>query len=316
MRAPLIAVQPFALSAARRSPFAASSRWRAAAAERPARPITIAVLTSPPRAGEEGPRACDGGRSRGGRDDSQRAVLELRRSRAQVHHPRAEDLSRGRERRGRDLVQCELRRRSGFQARRARDDLGSRVEPHDDLRDLFDAGRAARRHEHGASAALPRPVERSPDEPRHRARGDADDEIPAPRAARPPDAVLIVVLRSLARAEHRAAAAGDDGLHPLRVGPERRRQLRRLDDREPAARAGPEEEARAPGPERRRERLRRPHDLAPRAAQRREHAPVLRLHERDHARDPQPVEPRGLRVGGFGRELLPDSSSRSGLIEV
>src|SRR5439155_23909865 len=79
-------------------------------------------------------------------------------------------------------------------------------------------------------------------------------------------------------------------------------------DGQSSARSGAEEE-RGPAREpRRAEELGRPDDRGPRLAERVEDAPVLGLHERDDALDPDPVEPGGFRVRRLGRELAPEIS--------
>jgi FADH2 O2-dependent halogenase len=79
------------------------------------------------RPGEQRPGPARGAAGRG-RDDSFRAIPELRGSRAKVHHPRSEDLAGGGEGRRRDLVQRQLGRGAGLQPRRSRDDLRADVE--------------------------------------------------------------------------------------------------------------------------------------------------------------------------------------------
>ena len=89
-----------------------------------------------------------------------------------------------------------------------------------------------------------------------------------------------------------------------------------FEDCEAAAGSGAEQETGPPRGVGVPERFRRAHDRAPRPRERGENTPVLRLHERDDARDPEPVEPRGLRIGGFGREPLPDGSFRPVSLDV
>ena len=79
---------------------------------------------------------------------------------------------------------------------------------------------------------------------RHAAGRHADDDVllrrlePLDRAR----AVLVAVLGAFLRVEERVLAAGHDGLNRVGVGAERRRHLRRLDDAEPSAGAGADED--------------------------------------------------------------------------
>ena len=240
-------------------------------------------------------------------DDALRAVGELlRAARVQVHHPGPEDAARGREGRRRDLVERELRGGSGLQARRARQDLGPDAQRDDDVGQAPQRRGRVRGHQDRAGPAPAAAREPPSHERRHRAGRDADDEIAEPGARGSSFAIRPRVLGAFAGAEDRAAAARHERPHARGAGPERRRQLGRFQHAEPAARAGPEDQAVASGEVDLAKRLRGAHDVRPRPDERLEDAPVLGLHASDDARRIETVEARRAGVDRLGRESPPN----------
>src|SRR6266850_848906 len=118
-------------------------------------------------------------------------------------------------------------------------------------------------------------------------------------------AFLVVVLDAFLRGEDRAASPGHDGLHQRRVRAEGRRHFGGLEDAEPAARAGADEDDASLFPERAGDHLDADGNALVLALDRREHLAVLAEHQFDDVAGGELVDSECRGVDGFGREGLP-----------
>ena len=226
-------------SARRIEPPASPSRWRAASIGDPVSRERIATFASPSAADERrvGFRVGDVGREL---DHAARACPQLRVAGDDVDHQVPERPAEPDHRDGRDRVQDELLRRPGLHPRRARDHLGPGdrddlvvgqtaelgvAGAHDGDRQRAGFGRRARGAERVGRAA----ARRERDDRVGRADLSGGDVLGALQA---------VVLRRLLRHGVSVRAAGDDRQDPAVGKAERRAALGRVDEREPAGRAG------------------------------------------------------------------------------
>ena len=203
---------------------------------------------------------------------------------------------------GRDLVQHELGRRPGLEPGRPGQHLRPGDRPDGDVdRRLALNGRSAG-DEDRLGPSLPSPPQRSPDERRRPARGDADGHVTRPEVAvvHGRRAGGRVVLGPLDGTEHRPVAAGDHALHLARgrIGTSAGTRSR------PARRAGRSCRHRSRSIGRWRRTRRRPGRSRVRRspARRRRPAPPPRPGRSSRRRRQRPIAPRTRpRRGGVAR---------------
>ena len=123
-------------------------------------------------------------------------------------------------------------------------------------------------------------------------------------------AFFVVVLDAFLGVQERVLAAGHDRLHQIRAGAEGRRHLRRLEDAEPAAGAGADEDDAAALAQRLRDDVDADGDALLLALHRREHLAVLVQHALDDVGGGELVDGERGGVDGFGGKRLPLRADR------
>ena len=162
------------------------------------------------------------------------------------------------------------------------------------------------RHEDDLRARLAGARQAATDIRRHAAGRHADDDVllgrlqPLDRAR----AVLVAVLGAFLRVEERGLAAGHHRLNRVRVGPERRRHLRRLDDAQPSAGAGADEDHAPALAQRFDDDVDADGDARLLALNRREHFAIVVQHQLDDVGRRRLVDAERRGIDGFGGELL------------
>ena len=161
--------------------------------------------------------------------------------------------------------------------------------------------------EDDARAGLARPRQRAAHELRHPAGRHADDDVLLRRsqAGDRARALFVVVLDAFLGAEDGLAAAGHDRLHERRIGAEGRRHLRRLENAEPAARAGADEDDAAVLAQCRGDHLDADRDPLLLALDGREHLAIFVDHQVDDVVGLELVDAEARGVDCFGGERLP-----------
>src|SRR5690606_32291198 len=170
---------------------------------------------------------------------------------------------------------------------------------------LLGAGLAG--HEDDARALLAGRRQGTAHDLRHAAGRHADDHV-ALRDAQPRDAasaLLEVVLGAFARAEDGILTARHDRVHQTGRGPERRRHLGRLDDAQPAARAGPDEDQAAALAQRLDDNLDAVGDALALAVDRRDDLAILGDEEIDDVEHRHAIDAERVRIDRFSWKVLP-----------